>query len=358
MSEEEFRPGVVLITGGAGFVGSNLIRWLLRTDAGLRVLNLDALTYAGNLASLQDVEAEYGREAADRYRFVHGDIRDDGLVAALLSGRGDHTWRPDAVLHLAAESHVDRSITGPETFVSTNVLGTHTLLIATRRELAHESRPFRFINVSTDEVYGSLGPQDRAFTEDSPLRPNSPYAASKAAADCLVRAYAETFGIPCLTTRCSNTYGPYQLAEKLIPLMITRALHDDPLPVYGDGLNVRDWIHVLDHASAIWAVCTRGSLAHHVYNVGSRAERANLDIVRMVLAVLGKPESLISLVRDRPGHDRRYAIDPTRLESTLGWRPQTTFAEGLQRTIEWYVANREWWAVHTRQADLAPGGPE
>jgi dTDP-glucose 4,6-dehydratase len=344
-----FEPKAVLITGGAGFIGSNLVRWLLRSEPDLSVVNVDLLTYAGNLASLIDVEAEFGAAGDGRYFFVHGDIRNAALFTALL--RGDATEPgtnrpippPDALLHLAAESHVDRSITGPAEFVSTNVQGTLNLLACTRRELAERPRPFRFVNVSTDEVYGSLGPADPAFTEQHPLAPNSPYSASKAGADCLVRAFTETYGLPCLTTRCSNNYGPYQFPEKLIPLMITRALADESLPVYGDGLNVRDWLHVEDHASAIWAVCTRGRLEDRVYNIGGGSEVTNLTVVKTLLALLEKPESQIAFVTDRLGHDRRYAMDIRWIRERLGWEPRRRFEEGLRETVAWYVANEPWW---------------
>ena len=347
-SQQTFEPRVVLVTGGAGFIGSNLVRWLLAHDPKVVVVNLDLLTYAGNLESLEDVAAKHGPAGDGRYYFVAGDIADLELVSALLSGAGrepttGRTIPPaDAVLHLAAESHVDRSIMGPAVFVATNVQGTLSLLEATRAELARAPRPFRFVNVSTDEVYGTLGPSDPAFTEATPLAPNSPYSASKTGADCLVRAYVETFGLPCITTRCSNNYGPYQFPEKLIPLMITRALADEPLPVYGDGMNVRDWLYVEDHASAIWAVCTRGRIGE-VYNIGGEAEVPNLVIIRRLLETLGKPESLIRFVQDRPGHDRRYAMDISKIRAELGWAPKHTMDQGLRDTVDWYLRNREWW---------------
>jgi dTDP-glucose 4,6-dehydratase len=349
MSKIVFQPKAVVVTGGAGFIGSNLVRWILTNDSDVNVINLDALTYAGNLESLTDVASKHGAGRDERYFFVHGDIRDGGLIASLLAGTATEpiTGRripiPDAVLHLAAESHVDRSILGPAEFVSTNVQGTLSLLECTRRELEQRPRPFRFVNVSTDEVYGSLGPDDAAFTEHHALRPNSPYSASKAGADCLVRAYAETFGLPCITTRCSNNYGPYQFPEKLIPLMITRALADRPLPVYGDGKNVRDWIHVSDHAAALWTVCTRGDVSDGVYNIGGESETTNIEIVRGLLAKLGKPDTLIQYVTDRPGHDRRYAMDNSFIRSRLAWRPKRTLAEGLGDTVDWYVDNQPWW---------------
>jgi dTDP-glucose 4,6-dehydratase len=348
-SSAEFRPQTVLITGGAGFIGSNLVRWLLRAEQAVTVVNLDALTYAGNLDSLEDVQAAHGGNGDGRYFFVHGDIRDIRLVSDLLAGNARElgTARvipsPEAILHLAAESHVDRSILGPTAFVSTNVQGTLTLLECATQELKVRPRAFRFVNVSTDEVYGSLSPGAAAFTEAHPLRPNSPYSASKVGSDCLVRAYRETFDLPCLTTRSSNNYGPFQFPEKLIPLMITRALADETLPVYGDGLHVRDWLHVLDHASAIWAATTKGRLEDEVYNVGGECEVRNIDVVRALLRLLDKPDSLIRYVSDRPGHDRRYAMDTSRARSVLGWVPSFTFEEGLEDTIQWYAANGQWW---------------
>jgi dTDP-glucose 4,6-dehydratase len=348
MTMKTFRPATVMVTGGAGFIGSNLCRWLLAHEPNVRVINYDLLTYAGNLESLADVDAAHGEGGDGRYTFVHGDIRDAQHVrGVLVGGARDRGGRqipaPDAILHLAAESHVDRSILAAGDFVSTNVQGTHTLLACAADELRARPREFRFVNVSTDEVYGTLGPGDLAFTEATPLAPNSPYSASKAGADCLVRAYAETFGLPCLTTRCSNNYGPYQFPEKLIPLMISRALADEPLPVYGDGQQRRDWLHVLDHVSAIWAVCTRGTLAQGVYNIGGESERANIDVVRTILNRLGKPESLIRHVTDRLGHDRRYAMDIAQIRAQLGWAPSCSFERGLAETVDWYVANEPWW---------------
>ncbi len=349
MSSDIFQPSTVLITGGAGFIGSNLVRWLLDNEHRVNVVNLDALTYAGNLESLADVSRDHGPTGDGRYYFVRGDIRDEALLRKLLAGEEEEPASGraippvHAVLHLAAESHVDRSILGPSEFVSTNVHGTLTLLEAVRHELVKSPRSFRFVNVSTDEVYGSLHADDPAFTERNPLAPNSPYAASKAGADCLVRAYVETFGIPALTTRCSNNFGPFQFPEKLIPLMITRALADQPLPVYGDGQNVRDWLHVEDHASAIWAVCREGRLSDEVYNIGGESEVANIEVVRLLLAELGKPESLIRYVADRPGHDRRYAMDISRIRESLGWQPRRSFREGVRETVEWYRENESWW---------------
>jgi dTDP-glucose 4,6-dehydratase len=344
----------VLLTGGAGFIGANLVQWLLVHEPELSVIVLDALTYAGNVASLAEIASEHGPGGDGRFYFVHGDIGDAALLQQLLAGGGVEkaTGRslpqPDTVLHLAAESHVDRSILGPAAFIATNVQGTLALLEATRREVAREPRAFRFVNISTDEVYGSLGAEDPPFTELHPLQPNSPYSASKAGADCLVRAYTETFSLPCVTTRCSNNYGPLQFPEKLIPLMITRALADQPLPVYGDGGNVRDWLHVEDHCAAIWAVATRGRTGA-VYNVGGNAERRNIDVVRSILATLGKAEGLIRHVPDRLGHDRRYAMDSRLLSAELDWQPLHTFEAGLQQTVEWYVKRSDWWKPILRE---------
>jgi dTDP-glucose 4,6-dehydratase len=342
-----FAPSCVLVTGGAGFIGSNFVRWMLEHAPGVQVINLDLLTYAGNLESLED--------CAGRYYFIRADVRDFETVSRVLRGEASETPGghvspgrplppPDCVVHMAAESHVDRSIMGPVQFVDTNVRGTLTLLEACRGELATRKQPFRFLQVSTDEVYGSLGPADPGFTETTPLAPNSPYSASKAGADLLVRSYVETFDFPAIITRCSNNYGPYQFPEKLIPLMITRALADQPLPVYGDGLNVRDWLHVADHASALWAVLTRGRLGE-VYNVGcgGDAELPNIEVVKRLLAALGKPESLIRYVTDRPGHDRRYAMNTGKIGRELEWRAEHGFATGLAETVRWYVAHRRWW---------------
>ncbi len=329
-----FQPACVLVTGGAGFIGSNLIRWILSEQPRVQVVNLDLLTYAGNLESLEDVAHDA------RYRFVHGDIGDRELVARLLAGDGGPP--PDAVLHLAAESHVDRSILGPAVFVETNVRGTLSLLEATRAELERMSRPFRFLQVSTDEVYGTLGPAEPAFTEATPLAPNSPYAASKAGADHLVRAYVATFGLPAIITRCANNYGPYQFPEKLIPLMITRALRDEALPVYGDGLQVRDWIHVDDHARALWTVLTCG-VPGEVYNIGGEIQVPNIEIVRTILRHLGKGEALIRHVPDRAGHDRRYAMNAARLRTELDWTPRHTLEDGIATTVTWYLEHRSWW---------------
>ena len=349
-----FGPRCVLVTGGAGFIGANFVRWLLDCDSAIQIVNLDALTYAGNLESLEDVIRQHGPTGDGRHYFLRGDVRDFEVVRRALSGEATETRGsasgpearplpvPDAVVHMAAESHVDRSIMGPAVFVATNVQGTLTVLEACRAELRRSARPFRFLHISTDEVYGALGEHDAAFTETTPLAPNSPYSASKASSDFLVRAYVETFGFPAVITRCSNNYGPYQFPEKLIPLMITRALADQPLPVYGDGRNVRDWLFVTDHAAALWRVLCAGRVGQ-VYNIGGNAERANLDVVRAVLGLLGKPESLIKFVTDRPGHDRRYAMNATKLRDELGWSPSHKFEEGLTATVQWYLKHRSWW---------------
>lgn len=330
-----FAPSALLVTGGAGFIGSNFARWALEHHPNLRIVNLDLLTYAGNLESLTDVEERFAHGQVARYRFVKGDIRDFELVRRLLAGS-------DAVVHFAAESHVDRSIMGPEVFVDTNIKGTFTLLEACRAELAARPRAFRFVHVSTDEVYGALGPTDPAFTEETPMRPNSPYSASKAASDLLVRSYVETFQLPAVITRCSNNYGPYQFPEKLIPLMITRALAGERLPVYGDGMNVRDWVHVDDHSEAVWAVLIGGRVGT-VYNIGGESEVPNVEIVKRILAILDKSESLIQFVDDRPGHDRRYAMNIVKIRSELAWHPRHRLDDGLRETVAWYLANRTWW---------------
>jgi len=337
-----------LVTGGAGFIGSNFVRWLLNHDPEVRVVNVDLLTYAGNLESLEDVDHQFGASGEDRYFFVQADVRNFDAIARLICGVGRESSRtrqipaPDCLIHMAAESHVDRSIMGPSAFVETNIRGTLTLLEACRQQLGTSVESFRFLQVSTDEVYGSLGPADAPFTEVTPLAPNSPYSASKAGADLLVRSYVETFHFPAIITRCSNNYGPYQFPEKLIPLMITRALADQPLPVYGDGMNVRDWLHVDDHARAIWEILTRGKVGE-VYNIGGHDELPNIELVRCLLRLLGKPESLIQYVPDRPGHDRRYAMNTTKIRREFGWNPINTLDAGLQATVSWYLANRRWW---------------
>ncbi len=333
-----FSPSAILVTGGAGFIGSNFIHSFIANNPGSRVVNLDVLTYAGNLKNLTAVADNIN------YRFVKGDIGDAALVASILKDE-----KIDAVVHFAAESHVDRSITGPEIFVRTNVLGTQVLLEESRKHWQSGLIPdFRFFQISTDEVYGSLG-DTGYFTEETPLAANSPYSASKAGADLLVRAYNETFGMPTLNTRCSNNYGPYHFPEKLIPLMIHNIMNRKALPVYGDGLNVRDWLHVRDHASAI-EVVLKAAKPGSVYNIGGNNEWKNIDIVNLVCDLLdsrlgraaGENRGLITFVKDRPGHDRRYAIDATRLKSDLGWEPSYTFESGIAETIDWYLQNQEW----------------
>jgi len=313
----------LLVTGGAGFIGSNFVRYVLSRYADYEVLNLDKLTYAGNLENLE------GLENHPRHTFFHGDICDPDLVGDVLK-RG-----VDAVVNFAAESHVDRSILDASDFARTNVVGALNLL-----EPSRKNRILRFLQISTDEVYGSLGPTG-AFVESSPIAPNSPYAATKAAADLLVRSYHHTYGFPAIITRCSNNYGPYQFPEKLMPLLITNALAGLSLPLYGDGLYVRDWIHVQDHCAAVDRILHHGK-SGEVYNIGARQEMANLEIARIILKSLGKPESLITLVKDRPGHDRRYAIDPSKLKQALGWKPRISFHMGLQETIDWYRHNAAW----------------
>jgi dTDP-glucose 4,6-dehydratase len=330
----------LLVTGGAGFIGSNFVlQWLTEQRAAVTVF--DKLTYAGNMENLTSAERD------SRYRFVRGDIVDGALVRRLLDEQ-----HPGAIVHFAAESHVDRSILGPAEFIRTNIEGTFQLLEAVRgywSELpAEQQRAFRFLHVSTDEVYGSLTPTAPAFTEETPYAPNSPYSASKASSDHLVRAYHHTYGLPVLTTNCSNNYGPRQFPEKLIPLVILNALKSVPLPVYGDGQNVRDWLYVEDHCDGIRTVLDRG-ISGQTYNIGGRQEMSNLEVVRQICAILDdlKPaqrpyESLITFVKDRPGHDRRYAMDIAKIERELGWRPRETFASGLRKTIEWYLDNLEW----------------
>jgi dTDP-glucose 4,6-dehydratase len=312
----------ILVTGGAGFIGSHFIKHLLKVDSSIEVINLDLLTYAGNLNNLTEIKNH------PSYRFVKGDIRDVSLVSELLT-------QCNAVINFAAESHVDRSITGPEAFIQTNIFGTFCLLEAVRKNPS-----VRFIQISTDEVYGSLG-SEGSFSEESPIQPNSPYSASKASADLLCRSYFHTFNLDILITRCSNNYGPNQFPEKLIPLMIHNASSNESLPVYGDGLNIRDWIFVDDHCSAIVATLKNGS-AGEVYNVGSDNEWTNLQIVKKLLQILDRPESLIKYVKDRPGHDKRYAINSAKIKSNLGWAPKTNFEEGLNRTVSWYRHNLAW----------------
>jgi dTDP-glucose 4,6-dehydratase len=315
----------LLVTGGAGFIGSNLVRLLRRERPDWTVVNLDKLTYAGNAESLADLRDD------PRHVFVRGDIANPELVEHLIRNHS-----VDAILNLAAESHVDRSILGPGIFVETNVSGTQVLL-----ECARNAKVKRFVQISTDEVYGSLGATGK-FSETSPLKPSSPYSASKTAADLLVQAYGLTFGLDVVITRCSNNYGPYQFPEKLIPLMIANALEGKKLPVYGDGMQVRDWIHVEDHCRALLAALETGR-AGEVYNIGSDNEWPNMQIVTRLLEILGKGRELIEHVKDRPGHDRRYAIDAAKAHRELGWSPRIAFSDGLARTVEWYVGNRGWW---------------
>lgn len=314
----------LLVTGGAGFIGSNFVLYMLKQHPGYQIINVDALTYAGNLENLKSIESN------PNHTFVKADITDVQKMNELIG------QDVDAVVNFAAESHVDRSILEPDVFVKTNVLGTQVLLDAAKKH-----NVTKFVQVSTDEVYGSLG-ETGLFTEDTPLQPNSPYSASKAGGDLLVRAYHETFGLSVNITRCSNNYGPYQFPEKLIPLMISKALADEQLPIYGDGLNIRDWLYVEDHCSAIDLVLHKGRNGE-VYNIGGNNERTNVHIVTTILEQLGKSESLITYVKDRPGHDRRYGIDPTKTMTELGWKPKHSFETGIKETIAWYLRNKEWW---------------
>ncbi|HMD18920.1 MAG TPA: dTDP-glucose 4,6-dehydratase [Alloacidobacterium sp.] len=336
------KADAILVTGGAGFIGSNYVLTWIR-EIGSRVINLDSLTYAGNRNNLKSLNGD------PRHVFVHGDIADEVLVAGLL-----REYKPKAIVHFAAESHVDRSIVAPDAFIRTNVFGTFSLLQAVRAyhaELsADEQKDFRFLHVSTDEVYGSLRPDDPAFSETTPYAPNSPYAASKASSDHLVRAYFHTYGLPVLTTNCSNNYGPFHFPEKLIPLMILNGLEGKALPVYGDGKNVRDWLYVEDHCSAIRAVLERGTPGE-TYNIGGSSERKNIDVVTTICDLLdelapsetiGSRRKLISYVTDRPGHDRRYAIDARKIRQELGWEPAERFESGIRKTVEWYLANQDW----------------
>ncbi|QWH09081.1 dTDP-glucose 4,6-dehydratase [Bacillus mycoides] len=315
----------LLVTGGAGFIGSNFVRYMVKKYPEYNIVNLDALTYAGNLENLKDVEK------LSNYKFIKGDIADRQFINQLFKEE-----KFDYVLNFAAESHVDRSITNPDIFIQTNIQGTQVLLDA-----AKNAGIKKYLQVSTDEVYGTLG-ETGYFTEETPLASNSPYSSSKAGADLLVRAYHETFGLPVNITRCSNNYGPFHFPEKLIPLMIINALSDKQLPVYGDGLNVRDWLHVEDHCQAIDLVLHKGKNGE-VYNVGGNNERTNIEIVKTILKALDKPESLIKYVTDRPGHDRRYAIDATKLREELGWSPKYNFDTGIEQTIKWYLENQDWW---------------
>ncbi|WP_461201879.1 dTDP-glucose 4,6-dehydratase [Anoxybacillus sp. TBDG-1] len=315
----------ILVTGGAGFIGSNFIRYMLNKYDNYKIVNYDLLTYAGNLESLQDVQTNA------RYTFVKGHICNDQLVDYVVK-----TYDIDVIVNFAAESHVDRSISDPAAFVKTNVLGTQVLL-----DVAKVNGIQKYVQISTDEVYGSLG-ETGYFTEETPLAPNSPYSASKASADLLVRAYYETYGLNVNITRCSNNYGPYHFPEKLIPLMITNALEGKELPIYGDGQNIRDWLHVNDHCAAIDLVIHRGRQGQ-VYNIGGNNERTNNEIVNLIVEKIGVPKSLIKYVPDRPGHDRRYAIDATKIMTELGWKPQYTFDKGIEETIQWYMDHSHWW---------------
>ncbi len=312
----------MLITGGAGFIGSNFVRYMLDKYKDYEFINLDALTYCGNLENLSGIEDN------PHYTFIKGDIIDRELVREIVAD-------VDLIVNFAAESHVDRSIEDPEIFIKSNVLGTQVLLDA-----AKEFEVDNYLQVSTDEVYGSLG-KTGYFREDTPIAPNSPYSASKAAADLVVRAYNKTFDLPVNITRCSNNYGPYQFPEKLIPLMISNAKEEKPLPVYGDGLNVRDWLHVYDHCTAVDVVLHKGKTGE-VYNIGGNSEKTNIEIVKLILQYLNKPESLIKYVKDRPGHDRRYAIDSTKIQKELGWKPKYNFEKGMAETIKWYIAHPTW----------------
>ncbi|KOR76337.1 dTDP-glucose 4,6-dehydratase [Paenibacillus solani] len=314
----------LLVTGGAGFIGSNFILYIMQQYPDYQIVNMDSLTYAGNLENLKSVEGN------PNYTFVQADIADKQAVDAIFQ------QGVDVVVNFAAESHVDRSILEPEIFVNTNVLGTQVLLDASKNYGVT-----KFVQVSTDEVYGTLG-ETGLFSETTLLAPNSPYSASKAGGDLLVRAYHETFGLPVNITRCSNNYGPYQFPEKLIPLIISRALNDESLPIYGDGLNIRDWLYVEDHCSAIDLVIHQGKIGE-VYNIGGNNERTNLHIVTTILEELGKPESLITFVADRPGHDRRYGIDPSKITNELGWKPRHNFETGIKETIRWYLNHKDWW---------------
>ena len=327
----------ILVTGGAGFIGSAVVRLAVRR--GHEVVNLDALTYAANLENVASVSN------SPLYSFEQADIRDRAALDRVLDQH-----KPDAVMHLAAESHVDRSIDGPGAFIETNVTGTYNLLEATRAYWTRAGKPdgFRFHHISTDEVFGSLG-ETGQFTEDTPYDPRSPYSASKAASDHLVRAWHETYGLPVVLTNCSNNYGPFHFPEKLVPVVILNALHGRPIPVYGDGGNVRDWLYVEDHADALLLVLEKGELGRS-YNIGGENEAKNIDLVRTICAEMDRlrPENaphdrLITFVTDRPGHDRRYAIDPDRIRNELGWRPSVTVEEGLRRTVEWYLDNQDWW---------------
>lgn len=328
----------ILVTGGAGFIGSNFVKWMLKRYPEYKIINLDVLTYAGNLENLKDIVTN------ENYTFVKADIRDRAAVEDIFE-----TYDIDTVVNFAAESHVDRSIEEPEVFLTTNINGTHVLLEAAKKYWKiNKTDKFckafkdgvKYIQVSTDEVYGALG-KTGLFVETMPLMPNSPYSATKASADLLVRAYSETYGLPVNITRCSNNYGPYQFPEKLIPLIINNCMNEKELPVYGDGMQIRDWLHVYDHCDAIDRVLHEGKLGE-IYNIGGNNERANIEIVKLIVKTLGKEDSLIKYVKDRPGHDRRYAIDNTKIATSLGWQPSYTFEHGIAETINWYVENENW----------------
>lgn len=347
-------PEVILVTGAAGFIGANAVAWLLREQPAIRIVSYDAMTYAAHPRSLSMVTVG----AQGRHHFVKGDVCDGAALDAVLAGSarsaaGAPVPAPDTIWHLAAESHVDRSILGPDAFVQTNVVGTERLLEAMRRANAARAQPLRLVHVGTDEVYGSLEPGEAPFTEDRALAPSSPYAASKAAADLLVQAWARTYELDAVITRCSNNYGPFQFPEKLLPLMVTRALAGLPLPVYGDGRQVRDWLHADDHVAALWAVTVQGASGGRVYNIGAEGARENLAVVRAVLKALRKDDSLITHVRDRPAHDRRYAMNAARLRAETDWRPGVAFDAGLEATVAWYVANEGWWRAVEREASVA-----
>ena len=326
----------LLITGGSGFIGSNFIHHMRKSHPELQIINLDNLSYAGNRENLKALEDD------PYYRFVRGDITDESADSGVLPLFRE--GRIQALVHFAAESHVDRSISGPKAFVQTNIVGTHVLLEAARQywiDTLSREPSFRFVHISTDEIYGTLG-KDGSFTEESPFRPNSPYAATKAAADLLVRAYFETYGLPTLTVRPSNNYGPYQFPEKFIPLMITNLMEDMPVPIYGEGLNVRDWIFVADTCRAVDLIIDRG-MPGEAYNVGGETEKPNIDMARELLALFGKEESYLNFVTDRPGHDLRYALSNQKIKNELGWKPTVVFREGIEQTVAWYKANEWWW---------------
>lgn len=327
-----------MVTGGAGFIGSNFVKLMLKKHPDYKIVNVDALTYAGNLENLKDISDN------ENYTFIKADIRDRNKMDEIFS-----TYEIDTVVNFAAESHVDRSIEEPEIFLTNNVIGTQVLLDTAKKHWKTNpddkycrkyKEGVKFLQVSTDEVYGELG-KTGLFVETMPLLPNSPYSASKASADLIVRAYNETFGLPVNITRCSNNYGPYQFPEKLIPLMINNCLKEKDLPVYGDGMQIRDWLHVYDHCQAVDVVLHKG-LDGEVYNIGGNNEKANIEIVKLIIKILGKSESLIKFVKDRPGHDRRYAIDNTKITTQLGWKPEYTFEEGIKETIQWYLDNTDW----------------